>query len=69
MEALAERNIGYGLHFPACHTLSYVKRRFGATHLPVTEDVAAKIVSLPLYPGMDGLQVQRVIEAVREIIA
>jgi len=69
MEALAERNIGYGFHFPACHTLSYVKRRFGTTHLPVTEDVAEKIVSLPLYPGMDGLQVQRVIEAVREIIA
>ena len=29
MERLSEYNIGYGLHFPACHLLKYVKNRFG----------------------------------------
>jgi UDP-4-amino-4-deoxy-L-arabinose-oxoglutarate aminotransferase len=68
MEALAEKNIGYGLHFPACHTLSYVKKLFGKTDLPVTEDVAKKIISLPIFPGMDDAQVERVIGIVRETI-
>lgn len=68
IQALAEKNIGYGLHFPACHTLSYVINRFGKTELPVTEDIAKKIISLPIYPGMDAAQVDRVIDAVREII-
>ena len=68
MDALAEKNIGYGLHFPACHTLSFVKKLFGKTDLPVTEDVAKKIISLPIFPGMDDAQVERVIDVVRGII-
>ncbi len=69
MKALAEKNIGYGLHFPACHTLTYVRKLFGKTDLPVTEEVADKIISLPIYPGMDAFQVERVINAVQEILA
>ncbi|MBN1637122.1 MAG: aminotransferase class I/II-fold pyridoxal phosphate-dependent enzyme [Deltaproteobacteria bacterium] len=68
MEALAENNVGYGLHFPACHRLDYVQRLFGKTDLPVTEDTAAKIISLPLYPGMNDSQTQRVINVVRGIL-
>ncbi|MGC9325918.1 MAG: DegT/DnrJ/EryC1/StrS family aminotransferase, partial [Desulfomonilia bacterium] len=68
MEALAEHNIGYGLHFPACHTLRFVKQLFGETRLPVTEEASEKILSLPLYPGMEKDQVHRVIEAVRGIL-
>ena len=30
MEKLSEYNVGYGLHFPANHLLSYVKERFPA---------------------------------------
>ncbi len=67
MEALAEHNIGYGLHFPACHTLSYVRELIGEVDLAATQEAAGKIVSLPLYPGMDDTQVERVIEVVREI--
>ena len=68
IQALAEKKIGYGLHFPACHNLSYVIKRFGKTELPVTEDIAKKIISLPIYPGMDAAQVDRVIDVVRDII-
>jgi UDP-4-amino-4-deoxy-L-arabinose-oxoglutarate aminotransferase len=68
MRGLAEENIGYGLHFPPCHTLSYVQKRFGKADLPITEEVADKIISLPLYPGMDDRQVQRVIDVVRKLL-
>lgn len=69
MAALAAKNIGYGLHFPACHTLSYVKKLYGTVNLPVTEEAAERIISLPIYPGMEDSQVKRVIEAIRGILA
>jgi UDP-4-amino-4-deoxy-L-arabinose-oxoglutarate aminotransferase len=69
MQELAERNIGYGLHFPACHTLSFVKKLVGKVNLPVTEEAAERILSIPLYPSMDDAQVERVITAMKEIFA
>jgi UDP-4-amino-4-deoxy-L-arabinose-oxoglutarate aminotransferase len=70
MEGLAERNIGYGLHFPAAHRLAYVRERFGdaSPRLPETERAADRILSLPLYPDMNSGDVAYVCEAVREIL-
>jgi UDP-4-amino-4-deoxy-L-arabinose-oxoglutarate aminotransferase len=67
MAEMAERNIGYGLHFPACHTLKYVKKLFGKADLPETEAASERILSIPLYPSMEESQVQRVIAALKEI--
>jgi UDP-4-amino-4-deoxy-L-arabinose-oxoglutarate aminotransferase len=69
MQELAERNIGYGLHFPACHTLSYIRRIVGEVDLPVTQTASERILSIPLYPSLDDAQVERVITALREIFA
>lgn len=69
MAALAEENIGYGLHFPACHTLKYVKEMFGKVSLPVTENVSEKILSLPIYPSMTDEDVFSVINGVRRILS
>ena len=63
-----DRNEGYGLHFPACHTLNYIKKLFGKYNLPVTEDAAGKIISLPIYPGMDDTHGKKAIDSVRKII-
>ncbi len=56
MNRLSEYNIGYGLHFPPAHTLSYVKERYAASigMLPETERAADKIISLPLFPDMQA---------------
>jgi UDP-4-amino-4-deoxy-L-arabinose-oxoglutarate aminotransferase len=67
MKELAERNIGYGLHFPACHRLSFIKRLFGEIRLPITEELSARILSIPLYPSMEDDQVDRVVSALKEI--
>jgi UDP-4-amino-4-deoxy-L-arabinose-oxoglutarate aminotransferase len=69
MERLSEYNIGYGLHFPACHLLKYVRERFGNASLPETERAAGRILSLPLFPDMTDDDVAYVCEAVREILA
>jgi UDP-4-amino-4-deoxy-L-arabinose-oxoglutarate aminotransferase len=68
LERLSDYNIGYGLHFPPCHTLAYVQQRFGRVSLPVTERAASRILSLPLFPDMADDDVRYVCSAVREII-
>ena len=68
MQRLSDYNIGYGLHFPACHLLTYVKERFGRATLPETERAAARILSLPLFPDMTDGDVAYVCEAIREIL-
>jgi len=67
---LAEYNIGTGLHFPPCHLLSYVRERFGTKEgdLPGCERAGARILSLPLFPGMDDADVDYVCAAIREIL-
>lgn len=68
MERLSDHNIGYGIHFPACHLLKYVKERFGTANLPVTELAAQNILSFPLFPDMKDEDVAYVCAAVREIL-
>ncbi|TFG92757.1 MAG: aminotransferase class I/II-fold pyridoxal phosphate-dependent enzyme, partial [Syntrophobacterales bacterium] len=50
MKKLAEYNIGYGIHFPACHRLGYIENRYGIIEDNLRETVLAmgRIVSLPL---------------------
>lgn len=68
MQRLSDYNIGYGLHFPACHLLKYVKERFGMAKLPDTERAAVRILSLPLFPDMTDGDVAYVCASVREIL-
>jgi dTDP-4-amino-4,6-dideoxygalactose transaminase len=70
MERLSDYNIGYGLHFPATHRLRYVREQCGdfAGMLPETERAADRILSLPLYPGMDDSDSDYVCEAIKEIL-
>jgi UDP-4-amino-4-deoxy-L-arabinose-oxoglutarate aminotransferase len=68
MERLSDYNIGYGLHFPACHQLKYVQSRFGSVRLPQTERAARAILSLPLFPDMSDGDIGYVCTAIREIL-
>jgi len=70
MNRLADYNIGYGLHFPPTHTLSYVKEKYieNIGLLPETERAADKIISLPLFPDMSEKDVNYVCTAIKEII-
>jgi dTDP-4-amino-4,6-dideoxygalactose transaminase len=70
MNRLAEYNIGYGLHFPPAHSLSYVKDRYAASigMLSETQRAADKIISLPLFPDMRQEDVQYVCTAIKEIV-
>ncbi len=70
MQELSEYNIGYGIHFPAGHRLSYIRGRYKIKkgELKETERAYDKLVSLPLFPVMKDDDVSYVCEAIREIL-
>jgi len=64
MQALRERGIGSGVHYPALHLFSCYRRlgwRDG--QLPHAERVGRGILTLPLFPGMRDGDVERVCDA------
>jgi perosamine synthetase len=67
---LREKGIGASVHFdPPVHQQPFYKNLDGSSkNLPVTEKVAASIVTLPLYPQMTREQLDTMITAVEETI-
>ncbi|EYS98205.1 aminotransferase DegT [Cupriavidus sp. SK-4] len=61
MEALRERGIGTGVHYPPIHLFTYYRSlgwREGM--LPHAERIGRGIVTLPLFPAMQAADVERV---------
>jgi perosamine synthetase len=70
VQALAQRGIQSKPYLPAIHLMSYYRERFGHREgeFPVCEDVAARSLALPFFPEMSDSQVERVTEALRELV-
>jgi len=68
--ALAEAGIGTGIHYPIPLHLqkAYENLNFKSGDFPVTERVAAEIVSLPMFPQMTNEQVNEISKRVREFV-
>ena len=69
MEGLKQRGIGTGIHFTAVHLQHYYRKNLPATALPATEWNSSRLCSLPLFPGMGLDQVDRVVTAIKEVLA
>jgi dTDP-4-amino-4,6-dideoxygalactose transaminase len=61
---LAEAGIGTGIHYPVPLHLqkAYSGLGYGRGDFPVGESASSRIVSLPMYPGLDADQQRRVAE-------
>ena len=70
-EEMRTRNIGTGLHFLAVHELSFYRERYRPVSelLKNSEYVAARIVSLPLFPDMEEEDVVKVVEEIRDVLS
>jgi dTDP-4-amino-4,6-dideoxygalactose transaminase len=66
-EHLTRQGIGTGLHYPLPLHLqkAYAHLGVGPGSLPVTERVAQRILSLPMFPELTDGQVERVAQAIR----
>lgn len=68
MKYLEEREVGTLIHYPVPPHLSEAYGYLGHTRgfLPVTEEYADTVLSLPLYTGMKDEEQQYVIECINE---
>ncbi len=60
--ALAEAGIGSAVHYPVPPHRQPAYRELGGLCLPITERMAAEVLSLPAHPAMTDAEVARVIE-------
>jgi dTDP-4-amino-4,6-dideoxygalactose transaminase len=69
MQLMAQQGVGTGLHFTAVHLHGYYRSRYGygPGDLPNTECASDRVVSLPLFPGMNDSDVSRVCKAIRAV--
>jgi perosamine synthetase len=67
IRALRARGVQSKPYLPAIHLMTYYREAFGhrAGEFPVCEDVAARSVALPFFPGLSESQVERVAVALR----
>jgi perosamine synthetase len=67
---LRERGVQSKPYLPAVHLMSFYRERFGHRpgEFPVCEDVAARSIALPFFPGLSQGEVAQVAEALREVI-
>ncbi len=70
IEGLKERGIGTSVHFIPLHLHPYYRRRWGyaPADLPVAASEYERVISLPIWPGMTGADVDRVVDGLAEIL-
>lgn len=69
LEALLAEGVGAGLYYPPVHLFSYFRNNYSAKEgdLPVTEDVAARTITLPLYPSLTGEHMEKITLAIEKV--
>jgi perosamine synthetase len=67
---LAEQGIEAKPYLPAIHLMSFYRERFGwrEGQFPVCEDVSRRSLALPFFPGIAASQVERVAQALTELL-
>jgi dTDP-4-amino-4,6-dideoxygalactose transaminase len=67
LERLKEKGIDAGIHYPIpVHRQPvYLKLGYGDVSLPVTEQAASEILSLPMYPELQREQIEYVAQAIK----
>lgn len=71
VEALKARGIGTSVHYIALHLMPYYRSRYNLSpeQFPVATAVSNSCFSLPIYPSMSDGQVERVVEAIKELLS
>jgi perosamine synthetase len=70
IRALRERGIDSKPYLPAIHLMSYYREAFGHRdgEFPVCEDVSARSIALPFFPGLTEEQVDRVARELKRVL-
>ena len=68
--SLRAENVGAGIHYGALHLHPFYRNTYqlAADDFPAALDAYRRVISLPIYPGMNDEDVEDVIAAVEQII-
>jgi perosamine synthetase len=71
VETLADRGISSKVYFEPVHRNTYYRDSYDrpTDHLSVTEDLAARVLSLPIHPELTTEEIVRVTDALAEAVA
>jgi dTDP-4-amino-4,6-dideoxygalactose transaminase len=69
MAALKERGIQSSIHYPPIHRFASFRESADRHHVPRTEAIAARELTLPLYPTLTERQVRYVCAGLKEALA
>ncbi len=68
IHSMRSEGIQTSIHYPPIHRFSYYQKINPSVFLPKTEDVAAREVTLPLYPSMEQEKTQLVAETIKKTL-
>lgn len=70
VETLIEQGIGVGVYYRPVHLFSYFREHYGygAGDLPVTEGVANRLITLPMYPQLDKVELEKVYSVLKRVL-
>jgi perosamine synthetase len=70
-ERLRELGVGTAVHYglPVHRQPLYVGMGYGDVSMPVAEHAAAHVLSLPVHPGLTEVDLDRIVDSVREVAA
>jgi dTDP-4-amino-4,6-dideoxygalactose transaminase len=69
IQAMADRGIGIGVHYPCIPGLKYYREQgYDERDTPVAARVGRETITLPLFPAMQDEDVARVVAAMRDVL-
>ncbi len=71
IEQLKESGVGTSVHFIPLHRHPFYQRRYGygPSGFPHAEDAFSRCISLPIFPDLKESQVDRVVDAIQQIVS
>jgi dTDP-4-amino-4,6-dideoxygalactose transaminase len=66
MQFMKSKGIQTSIHYPPIHTFTDFKSNYQNCKLPYTEDVAKRLVTLPLFPNIHNNQIQYTVESIKD---
>lgn len=68
IDSLKKIGIQTSIHYPPVHTFSFYRKHFRGVHLPVTEDIGNRVMTLPLHPLLKPSDIDYISEKTKRIL-
>lgn len=70
MAEMQKRGVGMSINFHPLHLMTYYREKYGygPGDFPVAEEIGARTITVPFYPGLTADEIEYVIETLRDVV-